>query len=86
MPTRLFFLHFSHYPAQIPEYIIATDSGIIAHIAPGVEDWMTVAVSSQPSHVVALASHPSKHIIATASYSGRLHVWNYQTRNVRSFL
>ena len=74
------------HAAQIPEDSIATESGIIAHIAPGVEDWMTVAVSSQPSHVVALASHPSKHIIATASYSGRLHVWNYQTRNVSRYL
>lgn len=66
----------------IPNYIVATTKGVVVYVAPGFEDWMTVVVRSQDSAVVALATHPSRKLLAVTSYSGALRVWNYETREL----
>jgi WD40 repeat protein len=67
---------------QIPNYLIATSTATLVHIAPGFEDWMTVVGQSQNAAVTCLAAHPSRTLLLSGSYSGRLQVWNYSTREV----
>lgn len=66
----------------IPNYILATSKGCIVHVAPSVEDWMTVVVRSQEAPITAIAAHPSRHHLAVASYAGVLQIWNYETREL----
>ena len=61
----------------MPNFIISTDQASLIHIDPsGDEDNNTVVYQGVTAEVHAIAVRPGGNIIALASYSGALQLWN----------
>ncbi len=67
---------------QVGSYVVSTSGGSVVHVTPSAEDWMTVIIRTPHTPITCLHAHPSAPLLAVATISNTIQLWNYNTREV----
>jgi cilia- and flagella-associated protein 251 len=78
---------------KCPNFVVGTRTAVIVHVESSA--FLTydpeklrgkVIVQGQSGPVQSLACHPEKPYLAISGFSGYIHIWNYLTRNLITFI